>query len=278
MIKNTYKLVFIALFIVILSSCSTSTKLVSRDVSVNPAMQIENAKKAISQKNYTLAAELLEPLAEEGRGDAQYALGYLYFNGMGVQRNNSIAAKWFRAAADNGNKNARLALSHMPPSKIAVTDLRDKKLSDSDGSPLNETSIPEQEIVSVDSVEDLKIAETRQSTTEKLNDVDTIDNSGKLTGGEKWITGQPSKNFTIQLIILSDESALQSFINDNNLQGNAHYYRTQKNGESLYALVHGSFESYSMAKEKAGALSYKLDIEEPWIRNMSEIQKLLPSH
>ena len=282
MIKNTYKLIFTVLLIATLSSCATSTKLVSRDVSANPGMQIENAKKAISQKNYTRAAELLEPLAEEGRGDAQYALGYLYFNGMGVQRNNSVAAKWFRAAADNGNKNARLALSKIPSSESAVVDLRDKKLSDSSssqpGSQLNEASTSAQEIISVDSVDDIKITETSQSDTEKSNNETIIDNSGILTGGEKWIAGQPGKNFTIQLIVLSDESALKLFMKDNNLQGNAFYYRTQRNGESLYALIHGSFETYSKAKEKSDALSYKLNIEEPWVRNMSTIQKLLPSH
>jgi septal ring-binding cell division protein DamX len=252
----------------------------SREVSVNPAMQIENAKKAISQKNYTLAAELLEPLAEEGRGDAQYALGYLYFNGMGVKRNNSIAARWFKAAADNGNKNAKLALSHIPPAKSAVIDLREKNkdLSDSDGSQLNEISMPAKEIVPEDSIEDIKIAETEHMTAEKANDVNIIASGNKLTDGEKWIAGQPGNNFTIQLIVLSDESALQLFINDNNLQGNAIYYQTQKNGKSLYVLIHGSFESYDMAKETADALPSKLKVAEPWIRKLSKIQKLLPSH
>lgn len=300
MTKTIYNLVFVASFVVSLSACTTTARMVSREVSVSPAIQIEEAQAAIRKKDYTLAAKLLEPLANQGRGDAQYALGYLYFNGMGVPKNNSIAAKWFKVSADNGNENAKLALSHIPPTKGAVIDIRDKNkpLSDSmpvmgdeagssehDGSQLVDNSIPPHEIVTRSPVEDSMIAESNlnqsvqieEKTTDKLQDVDTIASGDKLTDGEKWIARQPSKNFTIQLIVLADESALQSFISDNNLQGNAVYYQTEKNGKIFHALVHGSFESYSLAKEAVEGLSSELKQVEPWIRNISNIQNILLS-
>jgi septal ring-binding cell division protein DamX len=116
-----------------------------------------------------------------------------------------------------------------------------------------------------------------KTSTDKSQDAQVKASADKLTDGEKWIAGLPGKNFTIQLIVLADESSLQSFIKDNNLQGNAVYYRTEKNGKILHALVHGSFESYSLAKEAVDTLSSELKKSEPWIRNIATIQEILVS-
>jgi septal ring-binding cell division protein DamX len=278
--KKLYNLVLAALFAVIISACTTTTKTLSREVSVGYDEEVNNAKIAFNQKNYTVAAKLLKPLAQQGRGDAQYALGYLYFNGLGVPVNKSLAAQWFNSAAANGNENAKQALLHMPSSNSAVIDLRDKKDSlpdpvavitgeadPGDEPPVVDSSVPR-------SSND-QPAQVEQMTKEASTDVDMLSDDVKLTDGEKWIGGQPKNNFTIQLIVLADESALQRFINENNLQENSVYYRMQKNEKTYYALVHGSFGSYSQAEESAAALSSKLNVAEPWIRNISNIQKLI---
>ena len=43
-------------------------------------------------------------LAEQGNLDMQYLLGVAYMSGMGVERNNDIAIKWFNKAATNGHR------------------------------------------------------------------------------------------------------------------------------------------------------------------------------
>ncbi|MFQ5716426.1 MAG: tetratricopeptide repeat protein, partial [Nitrospinales bacterium] len=40
--------------------------------------------------------------AKQGRPDAQYNLGVLYFKGIGMDRDNREALKWFRKAAEQG--------------------------------------------------------------------------------------------------------------------------------------------------------------------------------
>ena len=291
--KKLYKLVFIALFIATLSACTTTTKTLSREVSVSYDEEVKNANTAFNQKNYIIAAELLKPLAERGRGDAQYALGYLYFNGLGVARNESLAAQWFNSAAANGNENAKQALRLLPPSDDAVIDLRDKKSPTPDSAPVltNETDLSADIPVAEPMIAEPMIAEPmivesnvdQPSDIEKIasvasDDVNMSANGEKLTDGEKWIAEQPSNNFTIQLIVSDNEPALQKFINKNNLQENSVYYRIQKNGKRSYALVYGSFESYSLAKEAITGMSPKLKKENPWIRNISSIQKLLSIH
>ena len=100
----------ISLLIVGLSGCATSTKKVSLGYSVKPVTELEKATAAYSRKDYLLAAELLEPLAKQGNGYAQYALGYMYYNGLGVPRNRKQAHQLLNASASNGNKNAIEAL------------------------------------------------------------------------------------------------------------------------------------------------------------------------
>ncbi len=47
-----------------------------------------------------MAARLYLLAAQRGDSKAQVLLGQLYFEGVGVPQNDTQAAKWFRAAAD----------------------------------------------------------------------------------------------------------------------------------------------------------------------------------
>ncbi|MEE8380114.1 MAG: SPOR domain-containing protein [Gammaproteobacteria bacterium] len=283
--KKLYNLVFVILLIAVISACTTTTKTLSREVSVSSKAEVHNAKVAFSQKNYAVAAELLKPLASQGRDDAQYALGYLYFNGMGVPRNKSRAVQLFNSAAASGNENAKKALANMPASESHVIDLRDKKDSLPEPMPMSMSS---SEAGSGDDPAVMDSPALRpnidqppqaeQMAKEEPTDMDMLSDAENLTEGEKWISGQPKNNFTIQLIVLADESTLQRFISENNLQKNSVYYPMQKSGKTYYALVHGTFGSYSLAEDSAATLSSKLNIEDPWIRKISDIQKLISEH
>ena len=46
-------------------------------------------------------------LAEQGLATAQYNLGIMYADGLGVPENDSEAAKWYRKAADQGDAEAQ---------------------------------------------------------------------------------------------------------------------------------------------------------------------------
>lgn len=70
----------------------------------------EDAKKAIRQRDYERAFFLLEPLAKEGKKEAQYQLGVLYVTGRGGNRNYFEAAEWFQLAAKQGVTGAQLQL------------------------------------------------------------------------------------------------------------------------------------------------------------------------
>ncbi len=62
----------------------------------------EEAEFAYERGDYTQAARLFNPLAEQGVASAQYYLGLMYEKGRGVRQDHSVALTWFRKAAAQG--------------------------------------------------------------------------------------------------------------------------------------------------------------------------------
>ena len=78
------------------------------------------------------AAALREwiPLAEKGDVAAEGKLGLMYRHGLGVPKNNKIARKWYKLAAENGHSHAKLiiaadnfTLEHSEEATFQLTEL-----------------------------------------------------------------------------------------------------------------------------------------------------------
>lgn len=101
MSKKTFALIGILASLSLISACS------GQSMEVN---QYNQGKAAFEQQNYQAAYKSLEPLAQAGNPDAQYALGYLYYYGDGVPKNENKAKYWMQRAATQGQKSAEQAL------------------------------------------------------------------------------------------------------------------------------------------------------------------------
>ena len=68
------------------------------------------------EKNGTLAEHWLTRAANQGHAESQFYLGYLYYNGICVQKDRTKASEWWRRAADQGHPHAQfeLGLMYMP--------------------------------------------------------------------------------------------------------------------------------------------------------------------
>ncbi len=64
-------------------------------------------------KNYALALQEFQPLAEQGDMRAQRALGIMFEYGQGVSKDESAAVGWFRKAAEQGDSDAQSRLGGM---------------------------------------------------------------------------------------------------------------------------------------------------------------------
>ncbi len=68
------------------------------------------SQKAYNQRNYVQAYEYARYAAKNGNVKAAYALGYLYYYGIGTQENPVLARKWMNFAYLRGYKPAHKAL------------------------------------------------------------------------------------------------------------------------------------------------------------------------
>lgn len=113
------------------------------------AAELGAGKKAVARGDYAAALGIWRPLAERGDADAQYNLGHLYRQGLGVSKSLSEAAKWYGLAAAQGVPNAQfnlalmyangqgvrqdLVLAHMwlslAAERFPISDLRDQALA-----------------------------------------------------------------------------------------------------------------------------------------------------
>lgn len=74
------------------------------------AGQFEDGAAAVQKGDYQTARALWAPLAKSGHAGAQYNLGALYANGLGVKQDYKTALLWFNAAANQGSPMGMLYL------------------------------------------------------------------------------------------------------------------------------------------------------------------------
>ena len=79
-------------------TCAAGTSLPS----VAAAASLEEAEFAYERGEYTQAARLFSPLAEQGVASAQFYLGLMHEQGRGVRQDYPTALTWFRKAAAQG--------------------------------------------------------------------------------------------------------------------------------------------------------------------------------
>src|SRR5215204_2645157 len=77
------------------------------------AAPIDDAIAAYEKGDYAAALPLLRTLAEQGSSAAQFYLGVMYSDGLGVPQDYAEALKWLRLAADKGIAEAQYSLGAM---------------------------------------------------------------------------------------------------------------------------------------------------------------------
>ena len=65
------------------------------------------------QGKYLQAFKVWKPLAEKGNDLAQYSLGVMYRDSLGIEQNYKLAEKWTRLSAEQGNPTAAFNLAHI---------------------------------------------------------------------------------------------------------------------------------------------------------------------
>ena len=67
------------------------------------------------QQDDTEAVAWYRKAAEQGDNSAQFNLGWMYYYGRGIEENYTIASEWFRETAKQGHERAREFFSYPSP-------------------------------------------------------------------------------------------------------------------------------------------------------------------
>lgn len=80
-------------------------------------LSLEQGKESFLKQDYRQAFIRLMPAAQAGNAEAQYAIGYMYYNGLGTIEDKKKALNWLHKAADQGSVNAIKSLNMIKKEK-----------------------------------------------------------------------------------------------------------------------------------------------------------------
>ncbi len=227
----------------------------------NDKIRFEAGKEAFLAHEYVQAAQLFEPLAIKGHSQAQYALGYLYYYGLGISQNSEVGEKWIKSAAREGHQRAIKALELI--SKERVTE---KETIETEQTPISTAEF------AVEAITPPATGTSKDLSTQALI---PKSNTEVETEADSWISVQPPNNYTVQLTSLKSEAAAKNFLSNNPLDLTTKLLPYSVQGETRYGIIYGSFPTYAEAKEALNNLPDNLLKSSPWIRNFKHIYEVL---
>ncbi|WP_272656536.1 MULTISPECIES: SPOR domain-containing protein [unclassified Providencia] len=86
------------------------------------------------------------------------------------------------------------------------------------------------------------------------------------------IMSAPEGTYTLQLSSASRSDTLEAFAKENKL-ANYKVYKTIRNGQTWYVLIHGNYNSVTDAKNAIATLPSAVQAKKPWVRNMKQVKQ-----
>lgn len=81
-------------------------KKIQTQTALTPSQMDDKGLAAEANGNYSEAVRWYRKAAEQGFAPAQESLGFMYYNGYGVPKDDSEAERWWKKAAAQGNQSA----------------------------------------------------------------------------------------------------------------------------------------------------------------------------
>ncbi len=280
-------------------------------LATNPlyATHYEHGREAYLAEDFTEAVRIWRLLAADGDPRAQFSLGEMYLEGLGVEKDEAESTRWFRFAAQQGLAPAQFNLGNAYKHGRGVAQ-------DDTAAALWWQKAAEQELApaqfnlamlythgrGVPKDEDQALHWYRRAAANghpeasrvlralasagsiewaQAGALSTTVSPGKLgsRGGdlnrEDWILAQDSLNYTVQVIASHAEVSLISALREQWPGEPLAYFRFSRHGEPWYAAIYGVFASHSEAQAAANRLPPGLRKNSPWIRQFGAVQALI---
>ncbi|MGD8708966.1 MAG: SPOR domain-containing protein, partial [Ectothiorhodospiraceae bacterium] len=224
--------------------------------------------------NFKRALPDLEAAALAGEARAQYALGYMYYYGQGVEKDMDKALTWIRRAANHGDKHAVEALSRLADS-FAQPPHRDSDASPAPNAPpgaASESSSQNGQTASgavAAPATDAPLPTPSDDTQAAAGDTAKALETGEADG---WLGSRSPDHYTIQLLAARSRETLDRFVNDNRPPQPVHVVRHSRDGEHWLLLVMGDYADQNAARTAISDLPPALTAPGAWPRRFSSLQ------
>jgi TPR repeat protein len=203
--------------------------------------------------DYLEASRWLRKAAELGHSGAQGKLGYLYTAGIAVQQNYTIAFQWFSKAAQQGDVDGQY--------NLGIFYLNGW------GTDQNKT-MAAQYLAAASAQGD----ESAEVALQELLPQLTQD----IFFPAAWILQQDPSHYTIQVIGLRTESALDQLVVGHEDIKPWATFELQRNNKPLHMLIQGAYPDVEAAR--AAKASFPASIQnnqELWIRTFGKVQEVI---
>lgn len=256
--------------------------------SARMAEEVQSAKATFNSGNFKQAFAELMPLAVKCSAEAEYAVGYMYYYGLGVEAHKESGLFWIGQSAAQMYRPAIRALQLIEKDKIEshkIPTKKSNKIHYSENSLTETLKNPDIQhkmaaIKKENTVDENLVHMAVKVTPENKEDevlmslkdlnsalVETTHIKPSVT-----LAKIPSSNFTLQLFgsyKLEDVKQLQSQLN---LQTKTYYAQTKHNGRDWYILTYGKYPEISLAKHAKEDMPIKAQKLDPWVRNTSDLR------
>lgn len=247
----------------ILSLCSCAN---------TPDKTLDAAESSYVQQNYGVTFATLRNSANGGDPRAQYALGYLYYYGMGTQTDPVAAIKWFTLAANQGNTAAIQALKTIQGQQPATVDSTPPSANNNDpkiGPPTRTIVKPQNKALPTPNGYAKNPAYSANQNLNSGNGNNTINNSNSGSSNNTINSSNNISrqgNLTLRLFANYDQNKAQAFIHDNNLTNNATINTSKIGGNTLYTVTYGRYSTMIQAQNAIKSLPAALQSTKPWVQ------------
>ncbi len=182
--------------------------------------------------NYYEAFDDLLYYAEHGNKDAQYAVGYMYYYGLGTAKDQNTARYWIRKASEQGQPAAKRAMYEITRDS--------QQYSAAQAGVKNDTIIP--------TPPPKPVPQTTQPISSPIS----------LNDDQEWIHHQTPQNYTIKLASLKDTPNPKQRIEKTLGLKNTKQYQFKKDGITWEAVITGSYRRHIDAEQDLQTLPTEL--------------------
>ena len=243
----------------------------------------DEALEAYSAGDIATAYELWRPLAEHGDVEAQFALGMLYYDGIGVPLDHTESSYWFLQAAEQGFAPAQYNLGNAYKrgegvrqndamavywwQKAAAQGLKDAQYN---------LDTAHREGVGVATDEQPAVRLKRQASGKARPPAADITGNPVAAAAagecENWLGSQPPEAYTIQLMSTTRLADAHDLARQYDLPGYV-VCRYAHKGHTRHALLFGTYPDADAAGDAVANLPPGLRADRPWIRKIKGLRQ-----